>query len=127
MSDLIREIENGHMKKDIPDFRPGDTVRVGVRITEGTGNEQRTRVQPFEGVVMGRSKGGLSESFAVRRVTHGVGVERTFPLHSPSVGEIKVIKSSKVRRAKLFYLRKKTGKAARLTEKKTATESAAKE
>ncbi len=128
MSDLIREIENEHLRKDNPDFRPGDTVRVGVRITEGSGDEQRSRVQPFEGVVISRSKGGMSESFAVRRVTHGVGVERTFPLHSPTVATIEVIRRGRPRRAKLYYLRERIGRRARVREREiVATPQAAAE
>lgn len=117
MSDLIREIENEHLRKDTPDFGPGDTVRVGVRITEGSGDEQRTRIQPFEGVVIARSRGGMSESFTVRRVTHGVGVERTFPLHSPTVANIEVIRHGQPRRAKLYYLRERVGRSARVRER----------
>jgi len=116
MSDLIRQIEAEYYKKDIPDFQPGDTVRVGVRITEGTGKDQRTRVQPYEGVVIARHGSGLSETFTVRRVTHGVGVERTFPLHSPVVDEIKVVRRGDPRRAKLYYLRQRVGRGARVRE-----------
>ena len=127
MSDLIREIENDHLKKDIPDFRPGDTIRVGVRITEGAEEEQRIRIQPFEGVVIGRSRGGLGASFTVRRVTHGVGVERTFPLHSPTVANIEVIRHGQPRRAKLYYLRERIGRRARVRERDgvAASEAAA--
>ena len=129
MSDLIREIENDHLKKDIPDFRPGDTIRVGVRITEGAEEEQRIRIQPFEGVVIGRSRGGLGASFTVRRVTHGVGVERTFPLHSPTVANIEVIRHGQPRRAKLYYLRERIGRRARVRERDgvAASEAAAEE
>jgi len=117
MADLIKEMEKEHLKDDIPDFGPGDTVRVGVRITDGAGEEQRTRTQPFEGVVIGRSGAGLSEGFTVRRVTHGIGVECTFPLHSPTVAGIEVIRHGKPRRAKLYYLRKRIGRRARVRER----------
>lgn len=120
MADLMREIEEEHLQRDLPDFRPGDTVRVGLRLTEGAGEEQRTRVQPFEGVVIARSGGGLSESFTVRRVTHGIGVERTFPLHSPVVAGIEVIRHGSPRRAKLYYLRKRIGRRARVREREVA-------
>jgi len=116
MADLMKQIEEEYAKRNIPDFAPGDTVRVGVRITEGSGNDQRTRVQPYEGVVIARSGGGLNETFTVRRVTHGIGVERTFPLHSPVVAEIVVVRRGDPRRAKLYYLRKRVGRGARVRE-----------
>jgi large subunit ribosomal protein L19 len=111
--DLIRSVESEQLRQDIPDFRPGDTVRVHVRVVEGA----KERVQPYEGVVIKRRGGGLSETFTVRRVSYGVGVERCFPVHMPRIQKIELIKKGKVRRAKLFYLRKRSGKAARIKER----------
>ncbi len=111
--DIIKAIESEQIRKDIPDFNVGDTVRVYVKVVEGN----RQRLQAFEGVVIQRKNGGLRETFTVRRVSYGVGVERTFPLHSPMIDHIDVIRRGKVRRAKLFYLRKKVGKAAKIKEK----------
>lgn len=115
--DLLAELEAEHIKelgKDIPDFSAGDTVRVGVKVTEGT----RTRVQNFEGVCIGRKGGNtLAASFTVRKISFGEGVERVFPLYSPSIDAITVVRRGKVRRAKLYYLRNLRGKAARITEK----------
>ena len=113
--DILQLIENEQLKKDVPDFRPGDTVRVHVRVVEA----ERERIQIFEGVVIARSGGGVRETFTVRKVTQGVGVERTFPLHSPRVAEIQVIRRGKVRRAKLYYLRDRVGRAARIKERRT--------
>lgn len=101
-------------REDIPDFRPGDTVRVNVRVVEG----QKERLQAFEGVVIRRKGGGPSETFTVRKVSNGVGVERIFPLNSPVVTEINVIREGRVRRAKLYYLRELSGKAARIRERR---------
>ncbi|PTX61268.1 LSU ribosomal protein L19P [Melghirimyces profundicolus] len=112
MNQLVREIGEEQLRKDIPQFRAGDTVRVHVKVVEG----QRERIQVFEGVVIQRRGGGISETFTVRKVSYGVGVERTFPLHSPRIDKIEVIRRGKVRRAKLFYLRKLRGKAARIKE-----------
>jgi large subunit ribosomal protein L19 len=112
--DIIRKIEEEQMKKDLPRISPGDTVRVHVKVVEGT----RERTQIFEGVVIKRQGGGLRETFTVRRVTYGVGVERTFPLHSPKIEKLEVMRHGRVRRAKLYYLRKLTGKAARIKEKR---------
>ncbi|MBD3291885.1 MAG: 50S ribosomal protein L19 [Armatimonadia bacterium] len=117
MTDLLRQIEEENKKPDVPEFQPGDTVRVGVRISEGEGEERRVRVQPFEGIVVARKGGGLNETFTVRRVTHGVGVERTFPLHSPTVDTIEVTRPGNPRRAKLYYLRQRVGKGARVRER----------
>lgn len=103
MQDLIKEFEEKYLKKDIPSFKPGDEVKVYVKVP-GTEEE---RVQPFEGVVISRKHGGGRESFTVRKISYGVGVERTFPLHSPAVTKIEVTKKGDVRRAKLYYLRKK--------------------
>jgi large subunit ribosomal protein L19 len=112
---LIEKIEAAQLKSDRPDLRPGDHVEVSVRVIEG----DKERQQKFRGDVINVRGSGLRKSFTVRKISEGVGVERTFPLHGPSVAEIKLVRHSKVRRAKLFYLRKKTGKAARLMEKKT--------
>ena len=113
---LIEKVEAAHLKADRPQIRPGDTVEVLVRVIEG----DKERQQKFRGEVINVRGSGLRRTFTVRKISEGVGVERTFPLHGPSVGDVKVLKHSKVRRAKLFYLRRKTGKSARLTEKKTA-------
>ena len=115
---LIKEIENEQVAKlaagkEIPDFQPGDTVVVNVKIVEG----ERTRVQAYEGVCIGRSGGGLNESFTVRKISYGEGVERVFPLLSPMIDSIKVVRRGKVRRAKLYYLRNLRGKSARIVEK----------
>ncbi|MGI5998436.1 MAG: 50S ribosomal protein L19 [Lutispora sp.] len=110
--DLIRMIESEQMKKDIPDFNVGDTVRVFVKVVEGS----RERLQAFEGFVLKRQGGGLTENFTVRRVAYGVGVERTFPIHSPRIDRIEVVRKGKVRRAKLNYMRQRTGKAAKIKE-----------
>ena len=112
--DYIRMIEEEQMKKDLPSFRPGDTVRVHVKVVEGS----RERIQAFEGVVIKRKGGGLRENFTVRRVTYGVGVERTFPLHSPRIDKIEVVRQGVVRRAKLYYLRGLSGKAARIRDRR---------
>jgi len=116
---LIQKIEAAQLKADRPDLRPGDTVEVSVRVIEG----DKERQQKFRGDVINIRGGGIGRSFTVRKISEGVGVERTFPLHSPSIADIKVIKHSHVRRAKLYYLRAKTGKAARLTERKTVETS----
>ncbi len=114
---LIAELEAEQIKalgKEIPDFAPGDTVRVGVKVTEGT----RSRVQNYEGVCIARKGGsGLGASFTVRKISFGEGVERIFPLHSPSIDSITVVRRGKVRRAKLYYLRDRRGKSARIAEK----------
>ena len=115
---LIAELEKEHAdeleaKRAIPKFSPGDTLRVNVRVTEGT----RTRVQAYEGVCIARSGGGLNESFTVRKISYGEGVERVFPIYSPLLESIEVVRRGKVRRAKLYYLRGRTGKAARIAEK----------
>ena len=110
--DLINDLTASYLKKDVPAFRPGDTVRVHVKIVEGT----RERIQVFEGLVIKRQGGGISETFTVRKVSYGVGVERTFPVHSPKLAKIQVVRRGKVRRAKLYYLRERTGKAARIKE-----------
>ncbi len=111
---LIEKIEAAQLKSDRPELRPGYTVEVSVRVIEG----DKERQQKFRGEVINVRGSGVRASFTVRKISDGIGVERTFPLHSPSVRDIKVVKHAKVRRAKLFYLRRKAGKAARLTEKK---------
>ena len=110
---LIEQIESEGLKKDVPVFNVGDTVKVGYRIIEG-GKE---RIQNFEGVVIARKGGSVRETFTVRRLSFGVGVERSFPLHSPKVAYVTVVRQGKVRRAKLYYLRGRTGKAAKIKEK----------
>jgi large subunit ribosomal protein L19 len=112
MRPIIREITEGQLRQDIPQFRAGDTLRVHVKVKEG----QRERIQIFEGVVIQRRGGGVSETFTVRKISYGVGVERTFPLHSPRIEKIEVTRRGKVRRAKLYYLRNLRGKAARIKE-----------
>ena len=112
--DELKRIEEEQMRSDIPEFRPGDTVRVHVKVVEGT----RERIQAYEGVVIARKHGGLRETFTVRRVTYGVGVERTFLLHSPRIDRIEVARRGVVRRAKLYYLRGLSGKAARIRERR---------
>lgn len=111
---IIEILEKEQLRKDIPDFAPGDTVKVHAKIVEGN----RERIQIFEGVVIARSGSGVREMFTVRRISYGVGVERIFPVHSPRVDKIEVVRRGAVRRAKLYYLRKLTGKAARIKEKK---------
>ncbi|MCL6611851.1 MAG: 50S ribosomal protein L19 [Peptococcaceae bacterium] len=110
---LIQLLEQEQIKTDIPEFKPGDTVRVHVKVIEGN----RERIQVFEGVVIRRRGGGLGETFTVRRVSYGVGVERTFPLNTPKIDRIEVVRRGQVRRARLYYLRKLRGKAARIKEK----------
>ena len=109
---IIDTLEQEQLKKDIPEFSVGDTVKVYVKVVEGT----RERLQAFEGTVIQRNGGGVSETFTVRRVSYGVGVERTFPLHSPRVAQIEILHRGRVRRAKLFYLRNRVGKAAKVRE-----------
>ena len=115
---LIQQLEQEQMAKlsagkEIPDFGPGDTLIVNVKVVEG----ERTRVQAYEGVCIGRAGGGLNESFTVRKISYGEGVERVFPLYSPMIDSIHVVRRGKVRRAKLYYLRERRGKAARITER----------
>ncbi|MDH5661631.1 MAG: 50S ribosomal protein L19 [Elusimicrobiota bacterium] len=114
MESLLKRATTEMLKKDLPHFLVGDTVRVISKVFEG-GSE---RVHAFEGVVISRSGRGISETFTVRKLSYGIGVERVFPLHSPQIEKISVVKSGKVRRAKLYYLRKKTGKAARVKDKR---------
>lgn len=113
--DVIREIEGSYLRDDIPEFSPGDTVRVQVRVVEGS----RERLQAFEGVVISRRGRGVNETFTVRRIaSHGIGVERTFLIHSPRIDRIEVVRNGRVRRAKLYYLRGRTGRAARIRERR---------
>ena len=112
-SQIISSFESQQMKTDIPDFRPGDTLVVSVKVKEG----ERTRLQAFEGVVMGVKKAGLNSSFIVRKISSGIGVERTFQTHSPMIDSIKVKRKGDVRQAKLFYLRERSGKSARIKER----------
>ncbi len=114
MNDIIREIESQQLKSDIPEFKSGDTVRLDVKVIEGT----RERIQAFEGVVIKRKGSGINETFTVRRVAYGVAVERIFPLHSPRLEKITVLRRGKVRRARLNYLKTRTGKAARIKDLK---------
>lgn len=110
---IIEKITSSQLRSDIPDFRPGDTVRVHALIVEG----ERERVQLFEGLVIKRRGQGISETYTVRKISNGVGVERTFPIHTPRVQKIEVLRQGKVRRAKLYYIRKLSGKAARIQER----------
>lgn len=118
--DLIRSIEEKQMGRGIPAFTPGDTVKVAVKVKEG----DKERIQIFQGVVMALKGGGVRQTFTVRKVSEGIGVERIFPFHSPSIGKVEVVQRGRTRRAKLYYLKKKTGKAARIKavrEKHTET------
>ena len=110
----LEHIESAHLRDDIPDFGPGDTVKVNVRVVEGG----RERVQAYEGVVIARDGGGLSATFTVRKLSFGVGVERVFPVHAPIIQSIEVTRKGDVRRAKLYYLRDRVGKAARIKERR---------
>ena len=112
--DIIRTIEEEQMRTDLPAFSAGDTVRVFVKVVEGN----RERLQAFEGLVLKRNGGGVSETFTVRRLSYGVGVERTFPLHSPRIDRIEIVRRGKARRARLFYIRDRVGKAAKVKEKR---------
>ena len=109
-------VDHAYLRDDVPPFRPGDTVKVHVRVVEGT----RERIQVFQGAVIRRQGSGARETFSVRKVSFGVGVERTFPVHSPIIAKIEVVSEGDVRRAKLYYLRDRTGKAAKIKEKRTA-------
>ena len=112
MNDIIDKITKKQIREDIPEFRVGDTVRVDYKIIEG----KRERIQAFEGIVVAKRNGGLSETFTVRKISSGVGVERTFPVHSPIIDKITIVRRGKVRRAKLFYLRNRSGKSAKIKE-----------
>lgn len=109
---LITHVENSQVKTSMPEFKSGDTINISVRITEGA----KSRIQKFEGLVIARKGSGLRENIIVRKFSNGIGVERTFPIHSPLVEEIKVVRFGKVRRNKLYYIRERTGKAARVKE-----------
>lgn len=112
MIKAVRDFETKHLRRDLPEFRPGDTVRVSVRIVEG----EKERIQVFEGICLRRRGGGMRATFTVRRVSYGVGMERIFPLHSPAIEKIVVVRRGKVRRSRLYYLRALRGKKARVTE-----------
>jgi len=117
----LQDVERQYLRQDtLPEFRPGDTVRVHVRVVEG----DKSRIQVFQGVVIGRRGGGTRETFTVRKISGGIGVERVFPLHSPNVDKIEVVRRGKVRRAKLYYLRGRRGKAARIEERRRDQPSA---
>ena len=113
MNEIIRNIEKQQLRTDLPKVQIGDTVRVFVKVIEGT----RERLQNFEGIVIKMQGGGVRKSFTVRRISYGVGVERTFPYHSPRIGRIEIVRHGRVRRAKLYYLRDRVGKAAKVTER----------
>ena len=113
--DFIEAIEKEQVRLDIPDFRPGDTIRVHIRIKEG----DKERIQVFQGLVIRKRKGRTGATFTVRKVSYGIGVERIFPLHSPAIEKIEIVSRGKVRRARLYYIRKLRGKAARIKEKRT--------
>ncbi|HAY77390.1 MAG TPA: 50S ribosomal protein L19 [Gemmatimonadetes bacterium] len=115
MTDIIKELEKEQLRDDAPEFAPGDTVRVLYLVREGS----KERVQAFEGVCIARKGGGVDETFTVRKISSGVGVERVFPLHAPTVSGIEVVRRGRVRRAKLYYLRGRRGKAARIVEKRS--------
>ena len=116
MTDIIKELEKEQLRDDVPEFAPGDTVRVLYLVREGA----KERIQAFEGVCIGRKGGGVDETFTVRKISSGIGVERIFPLHAPTVSGIDVVRRGRVRRAKLYYLRGRRGKAARIAEKRSA-------
>ena len=115
MADLIQEIDKDQLREDPSDFAPGDTIRVLYLVREGN----KERIQPFEGVCIARKGAGLGETFTVRKISSGIGVERIFPLHAPTVKGIEMVRRGRVRRAKLYYLRGRRGKSARITEKRT--------
>jgi large subunit ribosomal protein L19 len=119
MHTAIAELEQAQIRSDIPDFRPGDTLRVHVRVVEGS----RSRIQVFQGIVIRRQGSGARETFTVRKISYSVGVERTFPVHSPSIDKIELVTRGRVRRAKLYYLRSLRGKAARIKERRDQTGS----
>ena len=114
MTNLIDQIDAASLRDDVPDFRAGDTLKVHVKVVEGS----RTRTQVFQGVVIARQGGGVSETFTIRKISFGVGVERTFPVHTPTVEKIEVVARGDVRRAKLYYLRNLRGKAAKIKERR---------
>ena len=111
--DILQEVSREQMRTDLPEFAPGDTLRVNVRVREG----EKERIQAFEGVCIARKNGGITETFTVRKISSGIGVERVFPMHSPTVESVTVVRRGRVRRAKLYYLRALRGKAARIKER----------
>ncbi|HEX5134917.1 MAG TPA: 50S ribosomal protein L19 [Thermoanaerobaculia bacterium] len=115
MSDILLDVEKPSLRRDVPNFAPGDSVRVHVKVREG----EKERIQVFAGIVIARRSGGARETFTVRKISSGIGVERIFPLHSPVIDKIEVERKGAVRRAKLYYLRERRGKAARIGEKRT--------
>jgi len=115
MSDLLRDVVAEELRTEVPQFSPGDTVRVNYRIREGN----KERIQAFEGICIGRRGGGMSETFTVRKISSGIGVERVFPMHAPTVEGVEIIRRGRVRRAKLYYLRNLRGKAARIRERRS--------
>jgi len=125
MNQAIRKLHEAQLRKDLPEFRPGDTVRVNVRLKEGEGEKEKERLQAFEGVVISKKGRASSATFTVRRVSFGVGIERIFPLHSPTISSIEVVGKGKVRRARLYYLRDLKGKAARIKRAGREEEEAA--
>src|SRR5437763_9462420 len=125
MNPAIRKLHEAQLRKDIPEFRPGDTVRVNVRLKEGEGEKEKERLLAFEGVVISKKGRASSATFTVRRVSFGVGIERIFPLHSPTISSIEVVGRGKVRRARLYYLRDLRGKAARIKRAGREEEEAA--
>ena len=125
MNRVIEKVEESQLRKDVPEFRPGDTLRVHVRIRESEGGKEKERIQPFEGVVIKRRGRNTSATFTLRRVSFGIGVERIFPLHSPTISTIEVVQRGRVRRAKLYYLRGRKGKAARIQRGERARPEAA--
>ena len=125
MNPAIRKLHDAQLRKDLPEFRAGDTIRVNVRLKEGEGEKEKERLQAFEGVVISKKGRASSATFTVRRVSFGVGIERIFPLHSPSISSIEVVGKGKVRRARLYYLRDLRGKAARIKRAGREEEEAA--
>jgi large subunit ribosomal protein L19 len=119
MHTAIAELEKAQIRSDVPDFRPGDTLKVHVRVKEGN----RSRIQVFQGVVIRRQGSSARETFTVRKISYGVGVERTFPVHTPAIDKIEVVTRGRVRRAKLYYLRELRGKAARIRERREITQA----
>src|SRR5579884_2223919 len=124
MSQVLEKAQRASLRNDVPDFKPGDTVRVHVLLREGEGDKEKERIQPFEGVVIGRRGRLASETFTVRRVSYGIGIERIFPLHSPLISKINVVHRGRVRRSKLYYLRGRKGKAARIQRIETIAQEA---
>jgi large subunit ribosomal protein L19 len=124
MNQTIEKVQQSHLRGDIPDFKPGDTVRIHVRLRESEGDKEKERIQPFEGVVISRRGRLTSATFTVRRVSFGIGVERIFPVHSPMIAQIEIVRRGRVRRAKLYYLRELRGKAARIRGAERAEQSA---